>query len=209
MRCPVDLVGVGKSCLMLQFIDKRFRTTHDITLGVEYGNKKVSMNKRTITLKLWDTAGSEAFQSITRHYYSGAIGALLVYDVTQKQSFAAIPNWLKILREVGDPDMAIVLIGNKCDLHEEYVYNLITNPRRQVPFSEGECLAQKFGLCFFETSAKTGQNVDDTFMKLTKQLCDRIDAGQLHLHNVHQGIQILNLPPTDPGLVDDDESCSC
>lgn len=78
--------GVGKSCLLLQFTDKRFRTQHDLTIGVEFGARAVEINNETIKLQIWDTAGQESFKSITRSYYRGAAGALLVYDITRRET---------------------------------------------------------------------------------------------------------------------------
>lgn len=113
--------GVGKSCIVLQFIENKTRTTHDVTIGVEFGAKIIavqnsSRDSRNIKLQIWDTAGQENFRSITRSYYRSAIGALLVYDITRRETFAHIKNWLDEVKSNGNPHMEILLVGNKNDL---------------------------------------------------------------------------------------------
>ena len=108
--------GVGKSCLLLQFTDKRFRVHHDLTIGVEFGARTVQIAEKNIKLQIWDTAGQESFKSITRSYYRGAAGALLVYDITRRDTFNHLTKWLDEVRLNGNPDMTIMLIGNKSDM---------------------------------------------------------------------------------------------
>ena len=91
-------VGVGKSCLLLQFTDQRFRQQHDLTIGVEFGSRTVKIAEKNIKLQIWDTAGQESFKSITRSYYRGAAGALLVYDITRKETFNHLTRWLEEVR---------------------------------------------------------------------------------------------------------------
>lgn len=91
-------LGVGKSCLLLQFTDQRFRQQHDLTIGVEFGSRTVKINEKNIKLQIWDTAGQESFKSITRSYYRGAAGALLVYDITRKETFNHLTRWLEEVR---------------------------------------------------------------------------------------------------------------
>lgn len=105
--------GVGKSCLLLQFTDKRFRHDHDLTIGVEFGARTVEIEGKQIKLHIWDTAGQESFRSITRSYYRGAAGALLVYDITRRETFNHLTRWLEEVHQHSSPTMTIVLIGNK------------------------------------------------------------------------------------------------
>jgi Ras-related protein Rab-2A len=91
-------LGVGKSCLLLQFTDKRFRQQHDLTIGVEFGARTIQLNEKNIKLQIWDTAGQESFKSITRSYYRGAAGALLVYDITRRDTFTHLTRWLEEVR---------------------------------------------------------------------------------------------------------------
>jgi len=120
--------GVGKSCLLLQFTDKRFQQVHDLTIGVEFGARMITIDGKQIKLQIWDTAGQESFRSITRSYYRGAAGALLVYDITRRDTFNHLTSWLDDARQHANSNMTIMLIGNKCDLEQ----------RRAVTFEEGQ-----------------------------------------------------------------------
>ena len=106
-------IGVGKSCLLLQFTDKRFQPVHDLTIGVEFGARMINIEGKQIKLQIWDTAGQEAFRSITRSYYRGAAGALLVYDITRRDTFNHLTTWLEDARQHSNSNMVIMLIGNK------------------------------------------------------------------------------------------------
>ena len=109
--------SVGKSCLLLQFTDNRFKQAHDLTIGVEFGARTLTIDKTTnIKLQIWDTAGQESFRSITRSYYRGAICSLLVYDITRRTSFQNVVRWLEEMREHAYSKMLIILVGNKKDL---------------------------------------------------------------------------------------------
>ncbi|KAE8659800.1 Ras-related protein RABB1c [Hibiscus syriacus] len=143
--------GVGKSCLLLQFTDKRFQPVHDLTIGVEFGARMITIDNKPIKLQIWDTAGQESFRSITRSYYRGAAGALLVYDITRRETFNHLASWLEDARQHANANMTIMLIGNKSDLAH----------RRAVTTEEGEQFAKEHGLIFMEASAKTAQNVEE------------------------------------------------
>jgi len=159
--------GVGKSCMLLQFTDKRFQPVHDLTIGVEFGARLVNIDHNQIKLQIWDTAGQESFRSITRSYYRDAAGALLVYDITRRESFNHLTRWLEEARQNGNPNMTIMLIGNKCDLEH----------RRAVSTKEGELFAQENGLIFLETSAKTAANVEAAFIKTAENIHEKIKEG--------------------------------
>lgn len=115
--------GVGKSCILLRFIEDTFNPNLENTIGVEFGAKMVTVKDTNIKLQIWDTAGQEAFQSITRSYYRSAAGALLVYDITNKESFQNVANWLEEARINGNPEMVICLVANKSDLEDKYGIN--------------------------------------------------------------------------------------
>jgi len=150
--------AVGKTCLLLQFTDKRYRTSHQVTVGVEFGSRTVEIAGRPVKLQCWDTAGQDRFRSIIRSYYRGAAGALLVYDITRRDSFEHITTWLTEARGNADPDLVITLVGNKCDKSSE----------RQVSYEEGHAFAHHHGLYFLETSAWTGHMVDEAFTVTAK-----------------------------------------
>lgn len=159
--------GVGKSCLLLQFTDKRFQPVHDLTIGVEFGARLINIDHHQIKLQIWDTAGQESFRSITRSYYRDAAGALLVYDITRRESFNHLTRWLEEARQNGNPNMTIMLIGNKNDLEH----------RRAVSVKEGEAFAAENGLVFLETSAKTAANVETAFIKTAENIYEKIKDG--------------------------------
>ena len=144
---------MGKSCILLQFTDNKFREQHEITIGVEFESKTIEINGKLIKIQIWDTAGHEAFQSITRTYYKGAVGALLVYDITRRDTFIHLLKWLSEVKENASKEITIILIGNKNDLEDQ----------RQVKYEEGESFAKENNLLFLETSAKTAKNIAEAF----------------------------------------------
>ncbi|OMJ74665.1 hypothetical protein SteCoe_26343 [Stentor coeruleus] len=170
--------AVGKSCIMLNFIDKRFRAEHDLTIGVEFGSKIIDVQGIKIKLQIWDTAGSESFKSITRSYYRSAAGALLVYDITRKDSFNHLSEWLNEARLNGNPSMAITLVGNKFDLDEN----------RTISYEEGLRYAKDNGLGFLETSALTGHNVNQAFVDTALAILGKINDGTIDLNSPIAGV---------------------
>ncbi|XP_066348349.1 ras-related protein Rab-2-A isoform X1 [Miscanthus floridulus] len=165
--------GVGKSCLLLQFTDKRFQPVHDLTIGVEFGARMITIDNKPIKLQIWDTAGQESFRSITRSYYRGAAGALLVYDITRRETFNHLVSWLEDARQHANANMTIMLVGNKCDLSH----------RRAVSYEEGEQFAKEHGLIFMEASAKTAQNVEEAFVKTAGAIYKKIQDGVFDVSN--------------------------
>lgn len=172
--------GVGKSCLLLQFTDKRFQPVHDLTIGVEFGARMISCADTQVKLQIWDTAGQESFRSITRSYYRGAAGALLVYDVTRRDTFQHLGRWLEEAKQHAQPSMVILLIGNKNDLEH----------RRAVSTDEGKAFADANGLLFLETSAKTAYNVEQAFLNTAEEIHSKIQAGEIDVSNESHGIKV-------------------
>ncbi|KAG0071942.1 Ras- protein Rab-2-B [Linnemannia elongata] len=169
-----------KSCLLLQFTDKRFQPAHDLTIGVEFGARFVSVAGKQIKLQIWDTAGQESFRSITRSYYRGAAGALLVYDITRRDTFKHLTTWLEDARQHANANTTIMLIGNKSDLES----------KRAVSYEEGEAFAKANGLFFMETSAKTSANVEEAFVETATNIYEKIQSGIFDIHNEAHGIKI-------------------
>lgn len=183
--------SVGKSSLLVRLTDQRFLTNPDPTLGVEFGSKLIFIpeQNKAVKLQCWDTAGTESFRSITRSYYRGAAGALVVYDVTSRASFTNARTWLEDVRQHADPNLTCILVANKVDLCPEVeteedgqVEGQPSNTvpgsrRREVRRSEAELWAQEEGMLFLEASAKTGKNVDEAFEQATRSILTKIQSG--------------------------------
>ncbi|RCH95757.1 Ras- protein Rab-2A [Rhizopus azygosporus] len=172
--------GVGKSCILLQFTDKRFMPAHDLTIGVGFGTRFITVNDQQTKLQIWDTAGQESFRSITRSYYRGAAGALLVYDITRRETFEHLSVWLEDVRQHANPNTVIMLIGNKSDLES----------KRQVSREEAERFAQENGLFFLETSAKTANNIEEAFVKTAEEIQRKIQDGTIDLTSESNGVKL-------------------
>ncbi|KAK9664047.1 hypothetical protein RND81_14G016100 [Saponaria officinalis] len=173
--------AVGKSCLLLQFTDKRFESEYGATIGVEFGPRMIRIDNKPLKLHIYDTAGQERFKSITRLYYRGAAAALLVYDITRRETFNHLASWLEDARQHGNGNMTtIMLVGNKCDLAR----------RRAVSTEEGEQFAKQHGLIFMECSAKTAQNVEEAFIKTAEIIYKKIQDGVFDVSNESNGIKI-------------------
>ena len=152
--------GVGKTNLLLRYLKNEFNTQTKATVGVEFGNTKVQIDNALIKAQIWDTAGQERYRSITSAYYKGAHGALIVYDITRKDSFDSVEKWLRDLKNNGEEKMVIMAIGNKCDMVNE----------RVISTEEGEAKAQRNNIAFLETSALNATNVAKAFDELIQKL---------------------------------------
>ncbi|XP_068524463.1 ras-related protein Rab-4B isoform X1 [Anas acuta] len=165
----IGSAGTGKSCLLHQFIENKFKQDSNHTIGVEFGSKVVNVGGKTVKLQIWDTAGQERFRSVTRSYYRGAAGALLVYDITSRETYNALTNWLTDARTLASPNIVIILCGNKKDLDAD----------REVTFLEASRFAQENELMFLETSALTGENVEEAFLKCARTILNKkIESGK-------------------------------
>ena len=163
--------SVGKSNILLQHLKGQFDPNSKATVGVEFGTKNIEINNKKIKIQIWDTAGQERYRSITSAYYRGAKGAFIVYDITRKETFDNIDKWVADLKNNGDDNISIVLIGNKSDLDE----------KREVSKEEGVQKSEEFKTAFMETSALNGDNIDKAFDELIEQIyqnnCSMIDDG--------------------------------
>lgn len=148
--------GVGKSNLLSRFTRNEFCLESKSTIGVEFATRTLQVEGRTIKAQIWDTAGQERYRAITSAYYRGALGALLVYDVTKPTTFDNVSRWLKELRDHADSNIVIMLIGNKTDLKH----------LRAVATEDAQSFAEKEGLAFIETSALEATNVEKAFQTI-------------------------------------------
>jgi Ras-related protein Rab-2A len=172
--------SVGKSCILLRFTEGRYKTEHEPSLGVEFGSKNIQVGDQVIKIQIWDTAGQESFKSITRSYYKGSIAALIVYDITRRESFENLSKWLYEVKSHSHEKVEIVLIGNKSDLSSKYLQFLF---RREISFEEGEAFAKKNGFEFFETSAQSGDKVEDVFRMLATRIVKKIETREINPDN--------------------------
>jgi small GTP-binding protein len=156
--------GVGKTCLLLRFTDDSFTANHLTTIGIDFKIKIINLEEKQIKLQIWDTAGQERFRTITKTYYKGAHGIILTYDVTDENSFKNIRNWVKQIEQNAQTNVCKILVGNKCDRED-----------RKISYEEGAKLASEFKMQFFETSAKSNYNVNETFTYLTKEILNTSD----------------------------------
>ncbi|GAB2274704.1 Ras- protein Rab11D [Dionaea muscipula] len=152
--------GVGKSNLLSRFTRNEFNLESKSTIGVEFATKTLNIDGRLIKAQIWDTAGQERYRAITSAYYRGAVGALLVYDVTRQSTFENAARWLRELRQHTDPNIVVMLIGNKLDLR-----HLVS-----VQTEQGRTLSEKESLFFLETSALEATNVEQAFTEVLAQI---------------------------------------
>ncbi|CAL9118977.1 unnamed protein product [Musa acuminata var. zebrina] len=158
-------IGVGKSCLLLRFSDGSFTTSFITTIGIDFKIRTIELDGKRIKLQIWDTAGQERFRTITTAYYRGAMGILLVYDVTDESSFNNIRNWIRNIEQHASDNVNKILVGNKADMDES---------KRAVPTAKGQALADEYGIKFFETSAKTNLNVEQVFFSIARDIKQRL-----------------------------------
>ncbi|KAD1105215.1 hypothetical protein E3N88_07804 [Mikania micrantha] len=156
--------GVGKSCLLLRFADDSYLDSYISTIGVDFKIRTVEQDGKTIKLQIWDTAGQERFRTITSSYYRGAHGIIVVYDVTDQESFNNVKQWLSEIDRYASENVNKILVGNKCDLVASKVVSTET----------AKAFADEIGIPFLETSAKDATNVEQAFMAMTASIKDRM-----------------------------------
>lgn len=152
--------AVGKSNLLARYSRNEFHPNSKATIGVEFQTQTMKIDNKEIKAQIWDTAGQERFRAVTSAYYRGAVGAMLVYDITRRHTFQNIGRWLEELRLHSDESIVLMLVGNKCDLKEG----------REVSVEEGTALAQCENLFFMETSALDCTNVQIAFQTVVKEI---------------------------------------
>ena len=174
--------SVGKSNILLRFSRNVFDPGHQATLGIEFANKHLLYNNNDYLVQVWDTAGQENFRSVTRAYYKASAVAMVVYDITNEESFLHIQNWIKDCRDLAPRTVQLILIGNKTDLEDQ----------RVISKEKGEELARENKMLFFETSALNGNGVEEAFKKSIEAVDQKIRSGYYDLSNNNQGIKKMS-----------------
>jgi len=158
--------GVGKTCLMLRFCDDAFAEQHISTIGVDFKIRKLTLESgKRCKLQIWDTAGQERFRTITSSYYRGAHGVIVSYDITNQSSFEGVQKWIAEIERYSSKRVKVLLLGNKMDL----------NAQRQVTLEEAQSWGKEKDINVMEASAKTGENVQDAFVMLVKEIEKVVD----------------------------------
>ncbi|KAJ1559716.1 Ras- protein Rab-6A [Cladochytrium tenue] len=187
--------SVGKTSLITRFMYDTFDNTYQATIGIDFLSKTMYLEDRTVRLQLWDTAGQERFRSLIPSYIRDSSVAVVVYDITNRNSFQNTSKWVDDVRAERGNDVIIVLVGNKTDLSD----------KRQVSTEEGEKRAKEFNVMFIETSAKAGYNVKALFRKIAQALPGMESTG-----GDNQGQQMIDVKlNASNAQANQASSCSC
>ncbi|KAI4333892.1 hypothetical protein L6164_018646 [Bauhinia variegata] len=163
--------GVGKSNLLSRFTKNEFSSQSKSTIGVEFATRSVQVDDKIVKAQIWDTAGQERYRAITSAYYRGAVGALLVYDITRHVTFENVARWLKELRDHTDANIVVMLVGNKADLRH----------LRAVSTDDAKSFAERENTFFMETSALESLNVDNAFTEVLTQIYHVVSRKALEI----------------------------
>ena len=177
-------LAVGKTNILSRYAYGKFNDEYEVTIGTEFMAKNISINDRNVRMQMWDTAGQEAYRSITRSYYKNSTCAFIVYDITEKKTFDDVKIWLQDCRELCSKNVLIYLLGNKCDL----------NDKRQVSVEEAKQFAEENNLNFFETSALDGTNIEEIFVQSATELVKKLEAGEFNSDMGNSGIKVFQYP---------------
>ena len=156
---------VGKSNIIYRFVENKFSENYKATINLDFSYKNMKINDKIFRIQLWDTAGQEEFQSISRGYYKSGACALVVYDITDRETFNNVSSWVEECKNNGPSTITLVLVGNKIDLED----------KRQVTYEEGEDFANRNNMQFFETSALNGTNIDKLFNDTVESINRKIE----------------------------------
>jgi len=181
--------GVGKSNLLSRFTRNEFNLETKSTIGVEFATRSIRTEGKTIKAQIWDTAGQERYRAITSAYYRGAVGALLVYDISKHSTFKNVARWLTELRENADRNIVIMLVGNKSDLRH----------LREVPTEEAKAFSESNKLSFIETSALDSTNVELAFQNILTEIYHIMSRPQLQEGEDEEGHEGGSTSPTPQG----------
>ncbi|KAJ6641120.1 Ras-related protein Rab-8A [Pseudolycoriella hygida] len=197
--------NVGKTCIVHRYCDERYYDTYISTIGIDFKQKLINLDGVPIKLQIWDTAGQERFRTLTTAYYRGAMGILLMYDVTSLESFNNLSYWLRNIQENAAPDVVKVLAGNKCEC---------LPAQRMVEKERGDKIAENFDMPFFEVSCKNNINIEESFLTLARQIREQREHRGENFDNDgmqerKSGTGSNGLGPFTLGNSPDSNRCSC
>ncbi|KAF7987650.1 hypothetical protein HCN44_003513 [Aphidius gifuensis] len=193
--------SVGKTSFLFRYADDSFTSAFVSTVGIDFKVKTVFRHDKRVKLQIWDTAGQERYRTITTAYYRGAMGFILMYDITNEESFNSVQDWITQIKTYSWDNAQVILVGNKCDMEDE----------RVISFERGKQLAEQLGVQFFETSAKENINVKAVFEQLVDIICDKMSESLDNDPNLMAGGagaakgQRLTDQPTNPSTT----NCNC
>jgi small GTP-binding protein len=199
-KCQLLVIGdstVGKTSILSRFANGTFNSNYLATVGLDNFTKDEIIDNKTIRIKIWDTAGQERYKSLTKSFFRNAQGVMLVYDVTNSETYDNLKFWMQSIKNNMSPDMGeipIIIVGNKIDCDD-----------REVNAKEAESFWKEQGYPYFETSAKTGENIDDTIKYLVKRVID-VKEGKSNIGDNNNNIVI---DKNDGKKNDDDKKCAC
>ena len=173
-------LAVGKTNFILKYTENKFQETHISTVGLDFKMKKMEINKKNYQIVLFDTAGQERYKSIALNVLKETHGIILMYDITNKTTFESLPDWINNIKDLKGADFPLILVGNKIDLEEE----------RKVNKEEGQKLADENKILFFETSNKTGINIQEAGLALIKKIIDKREKEKYELKNSNISLQL-------------------
>lgn len=181
--------GVGKTCIISRFTKNEFSLNHLATIAIDFKLKRIQTRDKTIKLQIWDTAGQERFNTLTTGFFKGSDGIIVVYSITDRNSFECVNKWMTQIKNLSPSDVKVILVGNKSDCQSE----------RVVTKDEGIRIAQQYNLPFFECSAKSGENVAEIFEKMGEIVLDRLILKKKELESSNNMQDLLEREPEAEG----------
>ena len=187
--------GVGKTSILFRLVDDIFIEQNQPTIGVEFKTYSTIIENHKIKLQIWDTAGQERFRSVSKAYFRNSVGALIVFDVTFRDSFDQVKNWIKDLENLSSPNSYIILVGNKIDLSSD----------RVISEREAQDFAIRHGMIYIETSALQNKNISETFLKLSQGIFKNLKKSNLKTLNKEIDNKKININDYGP----QNNNCNC
>ena len=182
-RINIMILGnseVGKTCFIIKYTENIFQEVYLSTIGIDFKVKNVVIEEKPCKLFFYDTTGQEKYKSIALNVIKTAQGIILMYDITNQESFEAIPEWINSIQEVKGDNFPMILCGNKTDLKD----------KRKISLNEGEELAEEYNIEFFETSNKDGHNVNEAAVNIAKRILDRRKTDTSENNSSHNSTQL-------------------